>query len=98
MDRFEEINKADDDSFYVQCVKLDDDVQILYMVYLIRTYEDIELDDKFVISLWNVYLDANKVENINDFVTELAEYSRRKCCHIFQICVEDFRDYLYNEN
>lgn len=81
-------------TYYNESVKLDNKIQKLYMLYLIRLVEDIELNDNFVDALWNVYVGVDNIDYIDDFVVKLTSYCWATGQHINQICIENFKDYL----
>ena len=68
------------------------------MVWLIRTEEDVEITDNFVDKFYDLYIAYNGAYSIADFITILNHYLYETGQSVANFCLEDFKDYLFDEN
>ena len=85
-------------NYYYKTKELDEQMQKLFMVWLIRTGEDVEITDNFVDKLYDLYITYNGAYSIADFITILNHYLYETGQRVANFCLEDFKDYLFDEN
>lgn len=81
-------------NYYYKTKALDEEMQKLFMVWLIRNYEDCEINDNFVDGLYNIYVGCEFVDNIVEYVDKLNNYLCETEQDLNQMCLEQFKDYI----
>lgn len=85
-------------TYYYKTKELDEEMQKLFMVWLIRNYEDCEINDNFVDGLYNIYVECDFVDNIVEYVDKLNNYLYETEQDLNQMCLEQFKDYITDNN
>lgn len=85
-------------TYYYKTKALDEEMQKLFMVWLIRNYEDCEINDNFVDGLYNIYVECDFVDNIVEYVDKLNNYLYETEQDLNQMCLEQFKDYITDNN